>query len=117
MRLFEIELPEWLLPYSEKWAGYIEMRKLIRKPMTDRAMRLAFGILDDLRARGFDPGEVLDQSIFMAWQGLYEPKGASNGTSGSRHQKRQRDTLEAARRAVAGDGGKIAGEVRAKLPS
>ena len=63
------DLPDWVP--SEAWAGYVEMRKKIRKPMTDRAITLAVNTLDKLRLDGNDPGVVLDQSTLNAWQGLF----------------------------------------------
>lgn len=62
-------LPEWLP--SEAWAGYVEMRKKIKKPMTDRAVTLAINTLDKLRQQGQDIAAVLDQSTLNSWQGLF----------------------------------------------
>ena len=62
-------LPDWIP--AEAWAGYVEMRKKIKKPMTDRAVTLAINTLDKLRAEGNDPGAVLDQSTLNAWQGVF----------------------------------------------
>ncbi len=56
----------------ESWDGYVEMRRKIKKPMTDRAVKLAIGVLEGLVARGQDAGAVLDQSTFYGWQGLFE---------------------------------------------
>src|SRR5262249_18536393 len=47
---------------TEAWAGFIEMRKKIRGPLTDRAVALIVTELEKLRASGEDPGAVLDQS-------------------------------------------------------
>lgn len=58
----------------EAWAGYKEMRLKIRKPMTKRAETLAFRKLEVLMAKGYDPNEVLDQSTFNSWQGLFPVK-------------------------------------------
>lgn len=63
-------LPDWMP--AEAWAGYVEMRKAIKKPLkTDRAMNLAINTLERLRADGNDPGAVLDQSTLHGWQGLF----------------------------------------------
>jgi len=79
-----ITLPGWIP--AEQWAGYIEMRKKIRKPMTERAIKMAITTLDCLRETGNDPGAVLDQSTFNSWQGLFalkqeEKKAQSRFTS------------------------------------
>lgn len=64
-------LPDWIP--AEAWAGYVEMRKAIKKPLkTDRAINLAINTLERLRADGNDPGAVLDQSTLHGWQGLFD---------------------------------------------
>jgi len=77
-----IGLPNWIP--AEAWAGYVEMRISIKKPLkTDRAINLAINTLERLRAEGNDPGAVLDQSTMNGWQGLFavrverrgQPKG------------------------------------------
>lgn len=62
-------LPEWV-PQAQ-WSAFVDMRKRIRKPLTDRAIDLAVGELDKLRKQGHDPARVLDQSILNCWQGLF----------------------------------------------
>jgi len=62
-------IPEWIP--ADAWAGYVEMRKKIRKPMTDRAISLAVNTLTKLREEGYEPGAVLDQSVMNSWQGLF----------------------------------------------
>jgi hypothetical protein len=56
---------------TEAWNAYEEMRKKIKRPMTAYAKKIAIRKLDKLRREGNDPGEVLDQSTFNCWQGLY----------------------------------------------
>lgn len=96
-------LPDWIP--SDAWAGYQEMRKKIKKPMTDRAVSLAIGTLEKLRAEGNDPGAVLDQSTLNSWQGLFPirverrglPKGAqvsSLGKTGQITANNAQDWLE-----------------------
>lgn len=62
-------IPDWMP--MDAWAGYIEMRKKIKKPMTLRAEQLAINTLDKLRSEGHDVGAVLDQSVMNSWQGLF----------------------------------------------
>lgn len=57
---------------KEAIIGFIQMRKLIKKPMTDRALK---GILNKLDKLGRTDGEkiaILDQSIQNSWQGVFE---------------------------------------------
>jgi hypothetical protein len=53
------------------WQAFVEMRKKIRKPMTERAEELIRRELRKLAAEGHDPVEVLDQSIRNSWQDVY----------------------------------------------
>lgn len=64
--------PEWMP--QNAWESYEAMRKKIRKPMTPEAVVLAVGKLDRLRQQGDDPREVLEQSVFNSWQGLFAIK-------------------------------------------
>lgn len=66
------ELPDWV--DQKSWAGFLEMRKTIKKPITENGMGLAIGKLEKLASQGHDPNEVLNQSIFYSWQGLFEIK-------------------------------------------
>ncbi len=63
-------LPDWVP--AEAWAGWIEVRKKIRAPNTDQAMRLSVKTLEQLRGKGFDPATVLNQSTQRGWRGLFE---------------------------------------------
>lgn len=65
-------LPDWVP--VETWNEYLEMRKKIRKPMTEKAKGLAVNTLEELKVCGFDPRLVLEQSIMNSWQGLFELK-------------------------------------------
>jgi hypothetical protein len=65
-------LPDWIDP--EAWAGYVEMRKRIKKPMTERAAKLVVESLGRLKQAGNDPSAVLDQSTQNSWQGVFPIK-------------------------------------------
>lgn len=56
------------------WNAFIEMRKLIKKPMTPYAMKLKVGALAKLQVEGHDPVAVLNQSIENNWQDIYPLK-------------------------------------------
>ena len=62
-------IPDWIP--ADAWAGYVEMRKKQKKPMTDRAVTLQIGVLTKLRDDGQDIAAVLDQSTMNCWQGLF----------------------------------------------
>lgn len=63
---------------NEAFLGYIDMRKQIKKPMTDRAVNLAIKKLHELADVPFSDElnvelaiEILNQSILNGWQGLF----------------------------------------------
>lgn len=70
-------LPDWIP--AEPWAGYVEMRKKKRAPMTPRALQLKVAELLRFRDAGHDVGAILDKSTANCWTDVYEPKGTSVG--------------------------------------
>lgn len=80
-------LPDWIP--QDAWDGYVEMRKQIKKPMTDRAKKLAIKELEKLDDEGHSPEAVLNQSVMNCWQGLFAPK---NGNGNRDHPKQWRNT-------------------------
>lgn len=82
------EIPDWI--NQESWDGFVEMRKKIKKPLTDRAKKLTIRQLYDMKQSGQDPGEVLDQSTRNSWQGVFEVKtrgGEGYGKTGRSGQQ------------------------------
>jgi hypothetical protein len=77
------------------WRDFVAMRTRIRKPLTAAACRLAFSELAKLRDGGHDPTEVLRQSTFRGWAGLFAVK-ADDGPQG-RAQPPSRRAAEAAK--------------------
>jgi hypothetical protein len=77
-----VAVPDWVP--EEAWAGFVEMRKRIRKPMTERAQQLMLKKLAALKDEGNDPAEVLDRSTMNNWQGIFSVKGDSNGHASNR---------------------------------
>lgn len=78
-----LEIPAWL--DRDVWESYRIHRKTIKSKMTDQAERLAVQKLGKLRSQGFDPNEVINQSIENGWKGLFEVKSLG----GSRNQTHQ----------------------------
>lgn len=64
-----VALPDWVP--ADDWLAFIDMRRSIKKPMTERAKSLAIGKLGQLRSEGHDPATVLQQSILNCWQDLF----------------------------------------------
>lgn len=76
---------------ADAWDGWLEMRKRIGKPATDRAKTLAIAELDRLSADGWPPGEVLNHCTMNSYQGIFPPKGSKNERS--HHDRSQRDEI------------------------
>lgn len=93
------EIPSWVP--VDAWNGFVQMRKAIRKPLTDRAVTTIIGKLERFRATGHDPGAVLDNSTENSWAGIFEPRKPGNGNSTSKST----GTATAAQRAIASLGG------------
>ena len=68
----KIAIPNWIP--KEEFEEYKKMRVKIKKPMTDRAVELAVKKLETLKSEGYDPQQVLEQSILNSWQGLFPLK-------------------------------------------
>jgi len=68
----EVIIPNWIP--KEEFEEYKKMRQKIKKPMTDRAIELAIKKLETLKSEGYDPQQVLEQSILNSWQGLFPLK-------------------------------------------
>ena len=56
---------------------FLKMRKSIKKPMTNKAMTLLINKLDKLGSNDNEKIEILNQSIFNSWQGIFELKNKS----------------------------------------
>ncbi|MFH1784137.1 MAG: hypothetical protein ABH868_04495, partial [bacterium] len=56
------------------WNEYLQMRKAIKKPATEKAQDLAIAKLTTLHEQGENINAVIEQSIFNNWQGLFPVK-------------------------------------------
>lgn len=64
---------------AEQWADFEAMRRKKRAPLTPGAIDLAHRRLVKLADAGHPPGDVVDQSTFHGWAGLFELKDDANG--------------------------------------
>lgn len=87
-------LPDWVP--ANTWNDFVAMRKQMRKPMGEAAMRLAVKTLDGLRSNGDDPQFVIEQSIMRGWTGLFPLRGDFVGRGGSRGPRNDRAAAAAA---------------------
>lgn len=76
-----VSLPDWLP--SDAWKEYSDMRKKLKKPMTDYAAKLRIADLLKLKEEGNDPAAVLNQSTSNSWTDIYPLKNASKQINSS----------------------------------
>lgn len=69
--------PEWVPDIA--WQGFVEMRKRIKKPLTDYAAWLVVKELVKLVRAGEDVEAVLNQSSRNSWQDVYPASGRKGG--------------------------------------
>ena len=96
-------LPNWVP--KDQWDAFVLMRNRIRKPMTDHAKSLAVGELAKLAEDGHPPGDVLNQSTFKSYSGLFPIKDQQNGYPGNNRNQSGSSTVDAVRRAIELTGG------------
>ena len=81
-------VPAYEIDYDQAFIDFVEMRKRIKKPMTDRAIKMALNKLKKLATNEitneFDidvATAILEQSIFKSWTDLYPLRGENNNNS------------------------------------
>ena len=65
--------------FTQTMNGFKEMRKLIKKPMTDRAVKITISNLNKLTTNENEQILILEQSIANSWQGVFPLKEVKNG--------------------------------------
>ena len=80
---------------DKAFADYVDMRKKIKKPLTDRAIELAMKKLDDLSGGDNDIAiKIIEQSVLNSWQGLFplkekgDKQSAGNRTDDGSEERR-----------------------------
>ncbi|MBC1188488.1 replication protein [Kluyvera sp. SCKS090646] len=77
-------LPEWLS--SSLWASWVSYRHDLKKPIkSQQTVTQSINLLERYRNNGYQPEEIINQSIANGWQGLFEPK---NGKQQPKPQSR-----------------------------
>jgi hypothetical protein len=74
----DFALPDWL--DLSLWNDFKEMRKRIKKPMTERAEKIMLNKLTAFNEKGLDVTPAISSSILNSWSDIYEPK-VSKATS------------------------------------
>lgn len=80
-------IPDWI--DKDTWTAFLEMRRKKRAIPTEKAKELLVKELAKLRADGYDPKEVLNQSIMRNYTGVFPLKEGQNGKSGRHSQARR----------------------------
>lgn len=88
------EKPDWVP--QEPWGAFLEFRRR-KGPFTADAAILTIRKLEELRGRGHDSGEVLNQSVQRGWTGVFEIK-PENHNGGNGHSTS--NIIEGGRRAI-----------------
>lgn len=78
------DIPEWL--DESAWNRWRKHRSEIRKPLKPSTVEAQWRKLDEYRADGHDPADVIEHSIAGGWQGLFPPdkRRTSNEARGGR---------------------------------
>ena len=71
---------------AEAWQAYVDMRKSVKKPLTEKACELAINKLESLAPNDYElQTQILNQSVFNSWLGLFpvndEKRSVNNGTA------------------------------------
>lgn len=63
---------------------FVNMRKTMKAPLTDRALSMMLGKLDKLASDDKSKIEIIEQSIFNSWKGIFPIKNAPIGVGGTK---------------------------------
>ena len=70
------QYPDWLI--VDLWHEYVEHRKEIKKPLSERSERMALRKLKRLIDAGGDQEDILETAVMNGWQGLFMPDNKQN---------------------------------------
>ena len=60
--------------FQKAWKDFKEMRRKVKKPMTNRAEEMLLNNLNKLSTNEKEQADILNQSIFHCWQGVFPLK-------------------------------------------
>ena len=66
---------------------YIEMRKSIKHPLTIQGLKQAFNKLDKIAVDDLTKIDIVNQSVFYSWQGLFPVKSENNNNNQGRKER------------------------------
>ena len=94
-------LPEWV--DRDAWQGFEEMRKKIRKPLTNRARDGIIRNLQKLCPAGDNGAAVLDQSTQNGWSGVFELRTSNKFKQNGAFHGKGDANIQALRESIAED--------------
>jgi len=71
-----VDVPSYI--DGDAWLAFIECRKRLKAPNTERAIKLILSKLAKFHAEGLNVNEIIDQSVENGWKGVFAPKGSKN---------------------------------------
>jgi len=81
-----IELPEWIS--AAEWAEWVEHRREIRHPLTERAAKATIRTLSEIRDDGGDWRRAMTTAMASGWRGIHPEKSTTRGNHNGRKQSR-----------------------------
>lgn len=66
-----MELPDWMKQHEELWQEFIGHRDDKKKPMNERAQKMALNKLKRYSAEGCSIVEMLETAILKNWDGIW----------------------------------------------
>ena len=73
---------------AETLKDFIKMRKTIKSPLTDRALKGILNKLDKFSNSDFEKIEILENSIMNSWRGVFELKNKKTPAGTGEKEKR-----------------------------
>jgi hypothetical protein len=77
-------LTDFSLEFQKAFSRFIEMRRSLKKPMTEDAINLAIEKLKKLSSFEEEQIAIINQSTFRSWQGFFPLKEENGGAPKSR---------------------------------
>ena len=72
---------------KETIIDFIEMRKSIKKKLTERALKTILNKLDKIAVNDFEKIEILENSIMNCWQGVFEIKKEAHNAGANQNYR------------------------------
>lgn len=78
--------------------SYVEMRKAIKAPMTQAALKILVNKIMKLASQGSEPDELLETAILSNWKSVYAPRSQYGNSTGQQPNQTSADRMHDAAR-------------------